>query len=92
MGAMYLSNPDLSDQSPYATVQEAVLVAASDLSPPPTVAIRDGIDKLGDRYYEVTVSHTLSLCSRIIGAPQTITVTRSVRARMYPSAVLEKEA
>ncbi len=92
MGAMYLSNPDVSDKTPYATVQESALACASDLSPPPTVTSRDGTDARGNRYYEVTVTYTFSLVSRGLGVPSTMTIKRSVQARMYPAAVLEIES
>lgn len=92
MGAMYLSNPDMSDKTPYATFQEATLACASGLSPPPSVTSRDGIDACGNRYYEVTVTYTFSLVSRAVGVPSTMTVKRSTRARMYPAAVLEMES
>lgn len=91
-GAMYLSNPDVSVKTPYATVEAAVLASAGDLSPLPTVTSRDGIDDQGNRYYEVTVSYQFKLFSRVLGAPSQLTVTRAVQARMYPAAVMEKEA
>lgn len=92
MGAMYLSNPDLSDKTPYATVQEAALACASNLSPPPTVTSRDGTDARGNRYYEVTVTYNFSLVSRALGMLSSMTIKRSVQARMYPAAVLEMES
>lgn len=88
MGAMYLSNPDMADKSPYATVEEAILASASDLSPPPTFTSRDGIDGGGNRYYEVTVNYTFH---PVMATPKSVTITRTVRARMYPAAVLERE-
>ncbi len=88
MGAMYLSNPDMADKSPYATVEAAILASASDLSPPPTFTTRDGIDGTGNRYYEVTVTYTFH---PVLTIPKSVTITRTVRARMYPAAVLERE-
>ncbi len=87
MGAMYLSNPDVADKSPYDSVDQAILASASDLSPAPTYTTTDGIDSQGHRYYEVTVSYTFS---PVISKPSSMTITRTVRARMYPAAVLEK--
>ena len=88
IGAMYLSNPDVADKSPYATFEAAVLAGTSDLSPPPTMTSRNGFDGRGNRYYEVSVSYTF----RPVMLPSsTKVITRTVRARMYPAAVLEIE-
>src|SRR6478752_6554265 len=43
-GALYASDPNIADRSPYETLQEAVQADASDLTQPLTVTSHEGDD------------------------------------------------
>lgn len=82
-GALCAANPDLADQSPYETAQEAALASTEQLSPPPTVTVGEGVDVTGYPYVDVTVSCPFSLVSKMgVG---NWTISRKVRARCYPA-------
>src|SRR5687767_1445455 len=53
-GAMFASNPDVADPSPYETAEEAALAGAASLKPAPTVEIAQGTDSTGNLYAEVS--------------------------------------
>jgi Flp pilus assembly protein TadG len=91
VGALYASNPDVADRSPYETAQEAAQAALGDLHPEPSVKVGDGLDKLGHRYAEVTVQYKYRPVTRFAGLPSSQTLTSTARARLYPAAVIEKE-
>src|SRR5438105_2498846 len=57
VGALYASNPDVADRSPYETAEEAVRAALGNLQPDPKVTIGEGLDQLGNHFAEVTVKY-----------------------------------
>lgn len=80
-GALFAANPDLADRSEHDTVEQVVLVAAADLSPPPSVVVQYGKDSLDREYAQVTVTHQFQLVTRYLGNWSTITLTRTARVK-----------
>jgi Flp pilus assembly protein TadG len=83
-GAIYASHPDLRDRSPFETTEDAAVAGATKLSPEPTVTVDEGVDSTGRGYAEVTVSYPFELVSGLGGGYTSITISRTVRARLYP--------
>ena len=86
IGALFAADPDLADCSGYETVEEIVLAAAVDLSPQPTVSVEYGTDSCGDKYAEVTVTHSFRLLTRFLTS-QPLALSRKARARLRPAAL-----
>jgi Flp pilus assembly protein TadG len=84
-GALYASDPGTADESPFATVTEAALSDAKNLSPQPTVTYKKATDGLGRPYAEVTVKYTFKTVSQFPGVPGQVNLSRTVR--MFESAL-----
>lgn len=82
-GALYAADPTLASSTPYATVEEAALASAEELSPSPTVATAEGTDANGADYVEVTVSYTFRTLG-YPGIPDSIPLSRTVRMPVAP--------
>ena len=78
-GAMYVSDPYSAVLSPYATMIDAALADAPNLSPQPTVSSATGTDSDNHAYVECTVKYDFKTLTRLPLIPQTSTVTRTVR-------------
>jgi Flp pilus assembly protein TadG len=81
-GAIYGSNLVLA-QSPYASLQQAALADATNLSPQPTVASTTGADSAGNAYVKVTVSWDFKTITNLPGL-NTVTLSRSIQMRVAP--------
>jgi Flp pilus assembly protein TadG len=84
-GALYASDPDVQNESPYASVEEAALADAQNLSPPPTITTTSGTDPAGRSYVEVTAAYTYRTITAFPGVPNQSDLRRSVR--MYRAAI-----
>jgi Flp pilus assembly protein TadG len=84
-GAQYASDPVAARESPYASVEEAALADASDLSPAPKVTSASGKDESGDPYVEVTVTYEFQTVVQYPGIPSSVTLARRVRMRVTPA-------
>jgi Flp pilus assembly protein TadG len=82
-GAIYASNL-VTAKSPYASVQEAALADATNLSPQPTVASTTGADSAGNAYVKVTVSWDFITIMNVPGIQNPLTLSRSVQMRVAP--------
>jgi Flp pilus assembly protein TadG len=91
VGALYASNPDVADRTPYETTQEAMRASLGDLQPEPNITIGEGLDKLGHRYAEVTVQYKYRPVTRFAGLRSSQPLTSTARARLYPAAVVDRE-
>jgi len=91
VGAVYASNPDVADRSPYETAEEATRAALKDLKPQPDVNITQGSDSLGNPHAEVKVQYNFRPLTRFAGLPSVQVLTGTARARLYPAAVIDKE-
>jgi hypothetical protein len=87
-GAMYAANPDDADQTDFDCVEDATLSAASGLSPTPSVTVTEEVDGAGNDCVAVNVRYSFPLLTRYLGVPSPVTVSRTVHARLYPSAEL----
>lgn len=87
--AMYASNPDLANNSPYESVTDAAL-AGETLDPAPSIAFQEGTDAAGNLYVQATATCQFPLICRFGGMPSPMTLTRTVRARLTAAAVLER--
>jgi Flp pilus assembly protein TadG len=85
-GALYLSDPTVTNESPYANVTAAAQADASDLSPLPTVNSTNGTDSSSNPYVEVTVTYPFQTISSYPGLPNPINLTRTVRMRVSPTS------
>ncbi len=83
-GALYASDPAVAPESPFASVQEAALADATNLSPAPTITQTEGTDGSGRTYVEVTASYSFSTVTGFPGLPNNLALTRSVK--MYVAA------
>jgi Flp pilus assembly protein TadG len=84
-GALYASDPVTAAESPYASVEEAALADAGNLSPTPTVTSATGTDATGATFVEVTVTYRFQTVVKYPGVPQATDLTRTVRMRLSPS-------
>jgi hypothetical protein len=85
VGAVYAADPDLAARTGFETVEAISLDAAGNMSPPPVVVVAYGTDSRGDKYAEVTVSHSFRLMTNVFGS-QPMTLSRKSRARFRPAA------
>ena len=90
-GALYAGNPDLADNSPYESVEQAVTEAAQDLDEPPVIVVSQGVDSTGERCVSVTVSYTGRMTTHFPGIPSTYNISRTAFARLYPAALAEDQ-
>jgi Flp pilus assembly protein TadG len=81
-GALYASDPIAAAQSPYTSLQQAVLADTSNLSPPPSVSSSSGIDGAGNAYVTVTVSWQFSTITSYPGIPSPLPLSRTVQMRV----------
>ncbi len=85
-GAVYGADPDLAARSGFETIESVALAGAVDLSPTPGVSVVYGTDSRGDKYAEVTVSHSFRLLTNFLGS-EPLTLSRTARARLRPGAL-----
>ena len=83
-GALYASDSLAQAASPYASITQAALADASNLSPAPTVSSATGTDASGNGYVSVTVSYTFNTIVNYPGIPSSTSLTRTVQARVAP--------
>ncbi len=83
-GAIYGSNLTTA-QSPYASLPDAALADAPDLSPAPTVTSTTATDANGNPCIQVTVSWQFQTVTKYPGVPDTMTLTRTVQMRVAPN-------
>jgi Flp pilus assembly protein TadG len=84
-GALYASDPDVQNESPYASIEEAALADAENLTPPPTITTTTGTDAAGRSYVEVTAGYSYRTITAFPGVPHQLDLRRSVR--MYRAAI-----
>lgn len=84
-GAVFASDPHVAGESPFASVQEAALADAQNLSPRPTIAQSYGTDSAGRTYVEVKATYTFTTITKLLGIHKEMKLSRAVR--MYPSAI-----
>lgn len=80
-GALYASNLTTA-QSTYASLSDAALADASNLTPSPTVTSSNGTDTAGNPYVSVSVSWTFSTISHFPGIPDNVQLTRTSQMRV----------
>jgi Flp pilus assembly protein TadG len=78
-GAMYASDPAIQGESPFASVQEAALADATNLTPQPTISQASGVDANGRSYVEVTAAYTFGTITGFPGIPTSLNLQRTVR-------------
>ena len=81
-GAIYCSDPFAMATSPYASVTQAALADAADLSPAPTVTSTSGTDASGSAYVEVTVSYNFQTLTNFPGVPATMIIARTAHVNL----------
>jgi Flp pilus assembly protein TadG len=67
-----------------AGITQAALSEATDLNPPPTVTIQQGVDAANNPYIQVTVSCQFQTITRFPGVPTNVTVSRTCQMRVCP--------
>ena len=80
-GAIYGSNL-VTAQSPYASISQAALADATNLSPQPAVTSTTGTDADGNAYVKVTVSWSFHTIASFPGVPSTVNLSRSSQMRV----------
>src|SRR5437588_10970556 len=75
-GALYASDPNVADRSPYDTLQDAVSADATDLAAPLQVSTTQGIDSAGYGWVEVTVVYPFQTVVTYPGIPSLVNVSR----------------
>ncbi len=85
-GAVYAADPDLAARSGFESAESVTLAGAIDLTPQPTVSVVYGTDSRGDKYAEVTVSHSFRLITNFLGT-EPMLLSRTARARLRPGAL-----
>ena len=83
-GALWASDPNSGYQSPYASITEAALADATNLTPHPTVASANGTDADGHAYVDCTVTYNFKTVTNLPLVGQSTTIQRTVR--MYVAA------
>ncbi len=86
-GALYLSDPVASSESPYADYKAAVLANANDLPglTADDVSSGSGNDADGNPYNSVTISYQFSFLTAWPGLPTSFTINRTVQVRVAPT-------
>jgi Flp pilus assembly protein TadG len=84
-GAAYACLSTYDSASPYASLQQAALADAGNLSPTPSVSSTTGTDSNGS-YVEVTVSHNFSTFGYLPGISNPYPIARTVRMRKNPDS------
>jgi Flp pilus assembly protein TadG len=83
-GALYASDPKAPANNRYASVSDAALADASDLSPQPTVSSSTGTDTAGNPYVAVTVTWQFQSITNFPAVPNNVTLSRTVQMRVAP--------
>ena len=84
--ALFSANPDLADRTEHESAVDLALKCAEDLNPRPTITITHGTDSLSQAFVEATVSQTFRLIGPLVFQSEFV-ITRTARARLYPSAL-----
>jgi hypothetical protein len=82
-GVIYANDPFSIVGSPYASLTQAALADAPNLSPPPTVSSSTGTDGNGN-YVDCTVTYNFQTITSFPGVPITTTITRTARIYQAP--------
>jgi Flp pilus assembly protein TadG len=85
-GALYASDPYSGFKSPYASITDAALADATNLSPQPTVASSSGTDANSHSYVDCTVTYTFQTVTNLPLVGKSRTIQRTVR--MYTAVQL----
>jgi len=83
-GALYASDQNVADRSPYTTVDEAVKADAPDLAGALTVTTTSGTDAQGYGWVQVRVVYPFHTVITYPGIPSQVDISRSVRMRVVP--------
>jgi Flp pilus assembly protein TadG len=83
-GALYASDPKAPAYNRYASVHDAAVADAPDLTPQPTVTSSTGTDAAGNAYVAVTVTWQFQTITGFPGVPSNVTLSRTVQMRMAP--------
>jgi Flp pilus assembly protein TadG len=83
--ALYAGDPSVQNESPFASLEAAALSDATNLSPQPKVASKQGTDELGQPYVEVQVSYAFSTITGYLGSAGSQTITRTIRVPLAPA-------
>jgi Flp pilus assembly protein TadG len=83
-GALYASDPKAPAYNRYASLQDAALADAPDLTPQPTVSSTTGTDAAGNGYVAVTVTWQFQTITNFPAVPNNMTISRTVQMRMAP--------
>ncbi len=83
-GALWASDKDAQQMSPYTTVTDAALAAAPDLGTTPTVTAASYTDASNHGGVIVTVSMDFQTITDFPGVPHTTTITRTCEMRNAP--------
>jgi Flp pilus assembly protein TadG len=84
-GALYASDPNVANRSPYETLQQAVEADAADLTQPLSVTSREGEDTHGYGWVEVTVTYPFKTVLTYPGVPSHVEIVRTVHMRKLPT-------
>ncbi len=84
-GALYASDPVAAAESPYASIEDAALADAADLSPPPSVHSTSETDADGNACVAVTVTYTFNTLIDYPGLANPVTLSRTVQFRVAPT-------
>jgi Flp pilus assembly protein TadG len=82
-GAMYAYDPTSAVESPFASVSDAALADATNLSPQPVITSQNGVDASGRSYVDVTASYPFTTVTSFPGVPN-IQLSRTVRMYIAP--------
>ena len=83
-GALYASDRNVADRSPYETLEAAVLADATDLSGTLQISRLEGVDARGYGWVEVTVVYPFETVVNYPGIPSRVDISRTVRMRKIP--------
>jgi hypothetical protein len=88
-GALFASDANVMDRSPYGSLEEALASDASELRGPLVITTHEGIDLRGYKWVEVTARHTFHTVLNYPGIPSEVEIVRAVRMRKIP--LIEEE-
>jgi Flp pilus assembly protein TadG len=85
-GALYASDPNISDRSQFATLDDAIRADASELDPSLlNYTTLNGTDASGYGWTQVTVTYPFQTVINYPGIPSSVVISRTVRFRTVPS-------
>lgn len=90
-GAAYLSNPDVTERSPFTTLEEAALAGTAHLKPVPAVVATYDTDGVGNPYVAVTATYSFRVLTQFPGLPTEVKLARTAKMRLTASALKKEE-